>query len=228
MSTIRAVFFDFGDTLAELSPSREELFLDSAQSVGLALAIDSVRRAYQVVDSQNKYSSVHTIDRDSFYRRYNERLCETLGISSHFAQLGPVLLERFRVGKRWVLMDDTAETLHHLQDRGIPLALVSNWDANLAVLTEELGIRDFFSTIVSSQRAGVEKPDPAIFMRAAADLSLSLESDAVLYVGNEYRADVVGARAAGLTPVLIDRRNAYQHADCLRFPSLRQWVISMR
>ena len=79
------------------------------------------------------------------------------------------------------------------------------------------GIQGFFSCIVSSQEAGVEKPNPAIFKQAIETLSLSVDSDGLLYVGNEYRADVLGARAAGLVPVLIDRDEDYPHADCIRF-----------
>ena len=64
---------------------------------------------------------------------------------------------------------------------------------------------------------GVEKPDPEIFRFALKELSLTNSPEKVLYVGNEYKADVLGARAAGLVPVLIDPRGDYEHADCLRF-----------
>jgi FMN phosphatase YigB (HAD superfamily) len=91
-----------------------------------------------------------------------------------------------------------------------------------------MGIRSHFSLVVPSQLAGVEKPDAAIFRLAAEELSLSLPSQLILYVGNEYRADVMGARAAGLTPILIDRRRLYLHADCPRFDSLLEWLDTMQ
>jgi putative hydrolase of the HAD superfamily len=114
--------------------------------------------------------------------------------------------------------------LSSLRQQDLPLALVANWASSLSDLVEQLGIRQEFSAIVSSQSAGVEKPDPAIFRRAVEELSLSVETDRILYVGNEYRADVLGARSAGLTPVLIDRNGLYNHADCLRFTSLSAWL----
>jgi putative hydrolase of the HAD superfamily len=46
----------------------------------------------------------------------------------------------------------------------------------------------------------------------------------VVYVGNEYIADVAGARDAGLTPVLIDRDDRLPAADCLRIRALRELV----
>lgn len=227
LSEVKAVLFDFGDTLVVLSPSREEVFVRAAHTVGLDLRVEAVRDAYRIVDFHNKFSSVQVTDRARFYRDYNEQLCEALGISSHFPNLQPALAAQFRQDKQWTLMKDAPDALHRLQRRGIPLALVANWDSNLASLTEQLGVRQFFSVIVPSQAAGVEKPDPAIFRLAVERLSLPTETDKILYVGNEYRADVLGARAAGLTPVLIDRSGSYPHADCLRFASLLDWVESM-
>lgn len=228
MKSIQAVLFDFGDTLASLKPAKEELFISAARSIGLELTFSAVQRAYEIVDFHNKYSSVYVKDRDDFYRVYNEQLCWALGIYSHFKQLHPLLATSFRQKKHWQLVEGVPHVLNVLQQRGITLAIVANWDRDLPALAERLEISRFFSAIVSSQEAGVEKPDPAIFARAVQDLSLSAERDTILYVGNEYKADVHGARAAGLTPVLIDRSGLYPHADCLRFTSLLQWIEAVK
>lgn len=223
----QAVFFDFGDTLAALEPSREALFVKAARSIGLELDLETVRRAYQVIEFFNKYSSVTVTDRDAFYDNYNSQLVEVLGISNHFASLGPALIEHFKREKHWKLFDDSARALAGLQASGRPLALVANWDRNLPALINRLGIGAHFSCVAASQAVGVEKPDPAIFRLALAALSLRVPEQIVLYVGNEYRADVLGARAAGLTPVLIDRYALYPHADCHRFASLDELVEAM-
>jgi putative hydrolase of the HAD superfamily len=224
LAEIKAVLFDFGETLASLKPAKEELFISAARSIGLELLFSAVQRAYQIVDFHNKYSSVHVKNRADFYREYNEQLCWALGIRSHFEQLEPALASAFNEHKSWQLVDGVPEVLAALKQRGIRLAIVANWDRDLPALAERLGISHFFSTIVSSQEAGVEKPDPAIFARAVQELSLSTERDTILYVGNEYKADVYGSRAAGLVPILIDRYDLYPHADCLRFTSLLQWI----
>ncbi|HEY3028091.1 MAG TPA: HAD family hydrolase [Pyrinomonadaceae bacterium] len=227
MSDVKAVFFDFGDTLATLVPSKEELFIRAARSLGMELELEAVKRAYQIVDFHNKYSYLHVHDREAFYYNYNQQLAEALGISSLFSGLNPALIAQFRNDKKWELFAEVPDALAHPKLHHLPLALVANWDSNLSSLTEQLGIRQTFSAIVPSQTAGVEKPDAAIFELAAAELSLSVKSDRILYLGNEYRADVVGARAAGLIPVLIDRGHLYPHADCVRFTSLLEWLENM-
>jgi putative hydrolase of the HAD superfamily len=222
----KAVFFDFGDTLVALSPAKEELFVNAARTIGVELGLDTVKRAYQIVDFHNKFSSVLGMVREDFYRNYNAQLCEALGISSYCDKLQPALTAQFKQHQGWQLIPDAAAVLDRLYQRGVPLALVANWDSNLPDVAEKLGIKRFFDNIVPSQSAGVEKPDPAIFAIALKQLSLSSQADQVLYIGNEYRADVLGARVAGLVPVLIDKDGVYPHADCLRFASLREWLES--
>jgi putative hydrolase of the HAD superfamily len=223
---VKAIFFDFGDTLASMVPSKEELFLQAAISAQLELDLEQVKRAYRIVDFHNKYSSVSITDfstRQTFYKNYNEELCKAIGISNYFQALYPFLASHFERQKQWRLLNGAFEILNCLNERRIPLAVVANWNRDLSDLTECFGIRKFFACVISSQEAGIEKPDPRIFQLPVDILSLSTESDRILYVGNEYEADVLGARAAGLTPVLIDRDGYYPYSDCLRFASISDW-----
>jgi putative hydrolase of the HAD superfamily len=228
LKNFSAVLFDFGDTLVTLPIQREELFLRAAQSVGVTLSLEAVRHAYQTVDFCKKYSSVKQQVRAQFYAEYNEMLCEVLGISSHFEKLLPAVTEAFANCPKWELIDDVSEVLGRLKELQLPLGLVANWDANLGDVAARLKINDYFKVIVASQAVGVEKPDPEIFRIAIDLLGSAIKPESILYVGNEYKADVVGSRAAGLTPVLIDRNDLYPHADCLRFRSLREMLVLLR
>jgi HAD superfamily hydrolase (TIGR01549 family) len=228
--SVKAVFFDFGDTLVTLSPSREELFSKSAMDIGLQLDIEEIRRAYHVVDFSNKYSSItinNKKDKHDFYAQYNRQLCNTLGIANFSPELQPVLAQNFETKKRWELLQDAVLVLEKMTSLKIPLALIANWDKGLATLAGILGIQRFFRYIGASQDIGVEKPNSAIFNDALRSLSLSPGNDHILYVGNEYETDVICARAAGLVPVLIDRQRFYPYADCMHFESLLQWYNSL-
>jgi putative hydrolase of the HAD superfamily len=226
---IKAVYFDFGDTLAVLEPQKEDLFIAAARKIGLELDKANVKRAYECVDAFVKFSSI-SINEDSgrseFYRIYNEHLCEALGISSSFTNLWPIIAGIFSRNTKWRLIEGALETLLSFWDRGIRLAVIANWDKNLGNLMQGLGIRGFFECVVSSQEAMVEKPDPAIFRIALRAMSLLEYPDSVAYVGNEYRADIVGARSAGLIPCLLDVDNRYPYADCRRIASIRE-LLSM-
>jgi FMN phosphatase YigB (HAD superfamily) len=45
---------------------------------------------------------------------------------------------------------------------------------------------------------------------------LGASAEETLFVGDDYRLDIVGARAAGITPVLIDRNARFLETDCLK------------
>ena len=84
--------------------------------------------------------------------------------------------------------------------------MVSNFDARLNGLLEGLGIRRLLDAVVCSSHAGSAKPDPAIFRAALAELDVP--ATATLHVGDEPVADVLGARSAGLSAVLLCRSGA--------------------
>jgi len=225
---IMAVVWDFGDTLVTFKPSREELFHKATCCLGIKLSRKAIRDAYRIVDFSNKFSSIKIKrynDKREFYCNYNRSICNVLGIATHFKNLQPLLEKTFE-NPRWSLFDDAYAVLEYLHSRGVPMAIAANWNNNLAELAENLGIAKFFRTIISSQALGIEKPDPMIFHNALDNIGLSNSKD-VLYIGNEYEIDVVGAYAAGLVPVLIDRKGFYPHADCLRFDSIGQWLETL-
>ncbi len=65
---------------------------------------------------------------------------------------------------------------------------------------------------------GVEKPHPEIFQLALACAKVA--ANEAVFVGDTNATDVGGAQLAGLHGVLIDRVNAYPHAECPRITSL--------
>jgi len=56
------------------------------------------------------------------------------------------------------------------------------------------------------------KPDPAIFEHALQRGNVTAQE--TIYIGDNYYADVVGARRAGLRPILYDPEGVFPEADC--------------
>ena len=100
---------------------------------------------------------------------------------------------------------ETVQTLRSLSERGFRLGVISNFDSRLFGLLDGFGISCFFDPIVISTRAGVAKPAVKIFAHALATHNLRPEE--ALHVGDSLHADIAGAQAAGLSPVLVDRRD---------------------
>ncbi|MHB0875802.1 MAG: HAD family hydrolase [Anaerolineae bacterium] len=88
-----------------------------------------------------------------------------------------------------------------------------------------VGLDDYFDLVLTARELGARKPSPGFF-RAALQ-ALGCDATEVAMVGDDYEADILGAKHAGLLTVWIDRRSltgstvAYPAAD-RRLSSLEQ------
>lgn len=102
--------------------------------------------------------------------------------------------------------DDARALLASLRYRGFSAGVVTNaiFPASLfAPKVSQLGLSGYLDTFVSSADLGLAKPSPGPFHKALTDLGLGPEE--VLFVGDTMETDIVGARAAGMRAVLLER-----------------------
>jgi putative hydrolase of the HAD superfamily len=98
---------------------------------------------------------------------------------------------------------EVPSTLRALRARGIRLVVVSNWDVSLHERLAELELAPLLDGAVASAELGAAKPDRAIFAHALGLAGVGPEE--AWHAGDSLEADVEGARAAGLVPVLVAR-----------------------
>ena len=213
MESSDAVVFDCAGTLLRLDPPQEVIFRDAAAEIGLDFRLESIAIAYDLVNFGLKMKSSEITSvaaKFEFYRVFNAGLCAALGIQRSFEQLHPLLIKRFAERRRWIAFDDVIETLKAIGKR-VPVHALANWDKGLDSVLTRAGLRDFLRDVAASEDLGSEKPARACF--DAFLVRNRLNPARVVYVGNEYVADVLGAREAGLTPVLVDREDRLPAAD---------------
>lgn len=93
--------------------------------------------------------------------------------------------------------------LSALRSLGLRLGVVSNANGSVRKELRRVGLLPQFDVVVDSHEEGIEKPNPEIFRRALA--RIGQPSHETVFVGDVFHIDVVGARRAGLHPVLLDR-----------------------
>jgi putative hydrolase of the HAD superfamily len=120
---------------------------------------------------------------------------------------------------------DVLPALASLRARGFRLVVVSNANGTLHHAFDRLGLTAAFDVIVDSHREGVEKPDPRFFQIALERSGARAET--TMHVGDLYHVDVAGARAAGITPALLDVAGLYPECDCLRVGSMTALVDAL-
>jgi putative hydrolase of the HAD superfamily len=101
------------------------------------------------------------------------------------------------------LFADTLPALDRLRELGHPLALASNCSAETSVALERLDLGPRFDALVLSCDLGVAKPDPAFYLHACQ--LLGVEPRGCVFVGDGENDEHAGARALGMTTVMIHR-----------------------
>lgn len=162
-------------------------------------------------------------EKDQLVDEFDRTLLASLGLGDRSDLTVSDVQTAFRsIARRFVLFPEVVSTLEALRARGLQVAVVSNWDHDLVDRCRELGLMEHLDAVVGSATVRAEKPDPSIFDRALERLDLS--PDEVWHVGDLYLADVLGARAAGITPVLLDRHDLLPEVDCRRIGHLGELV----
>ncbi len=206
----QAILFDLGGTLLYPDfPFLAEQLRGRGQEVGLDQFLYALSVASNRMDA---YMRVHATTDATRVPVYITYLLEALEVRSGVAGLvDEVIIPRHQTVNFWnYLLEGTLPLLGRLRER-YRLAMISNSDGRAEAKAEQLGIRPYLEFVMDSHLVGVEKPDPRIFHLACRQMGLQPAD--CLYVGDIYSIDVLGAKAAGLHPVLIDRTGT-PRPDC--------------
>lgn len=224
---IRAVFFDVVGTLARFVPEQEELLVEAAATQGVMLTMDEARKGFAVAGEWwnrivgQRYRQLGRAEREALNLEYDKRLFSGAGVDVAVEQLSEVFRELFKRGRpsRLQTYEDAPPALDGLRRKGLVVGVISNMGRDLPQVLEELGLAGFLEVAVSSGEVGVSKPDRRIFYEALRRAGVT--GPEAMYVGDLYDSDVVGARSAGLVPVLLDRYGIFpQHEDCSKISRL--------
>ena len=224
---IKAVFFDLDGTLRLNLPSGGEVFAAYADQLGLRIRDDDRLRAmrwehfywansWQLLEDRQNFDS----NAGEFWDRYARRRLIAMGASAgQAAEMAPkvnqYMMDSYKPES--VVPEDARRALPTLVEHGYKLAVISNRGEPYAEVVEALGLSQFFAFSLAGGEIKAFKPAPEIFLHACARLGV-IPAEAA-YVGDNYYADVVGARRAGLTPVLYDPRGIFPDPGCASIAS---------
>lgn len=202
--SIRAIFFDAGDTLLHKWVLKQERFLWLCRQAGIELPADPDRIAAGVAAHERFFQNrrKHVVNVDWFVR-LNRTGLAAMGITGDLDALARRIHEAGdQVPDQRFVDPEALPLLEYLRSRGIRLAVVSNWDGSLVNAMRSTGLSGYFDAMLDSDVVGSRKPDTGIFRLACACTGVRAEE--AVHVGDSPAADVAGAQAAGVRPVLLD------------------------
>jgi putative hydrolase of the HAD superfamily len=219
----RAVLFDAAETLFTTRGSVGQIYGSIARQYGSTASDEAVQAAFA---RQFRGAGPLSIqDQKRWWRDVVYRVFSEVGMVDNFDKFFDQLYDRFRDSEGWVLFPETVEVLTKLKSRSFKLGVISNFDNRAYTVMRSLEILQFFDAVTLSSETGYCKPDREIF--EAAILALGIPASEVLLVGDSLHDDVEAGIRAGLSAVLIDRRNKHEDVDRVRRISSLQELLPL-
>ncbi len=225
---IKAVFFDFYNTLVRFWPPIEQIQCASCQEFGLTLSEEAIKRGYSVADVFfNRENELNPLalrsesERLDFFTRYEQIILGEAGVPVSADLARRIWQMASSVPKEFTPFEDTAPALSQLQADGYRLGIITNLRRDMNQICQQIGLGQYLDIFVNSGDVGVEKPAAPVFLAALQQAAVAPEE--AVHVGDQRRSDVVGARAVGIHPVLLDRGGWHTDVnDCTRIASLEE------
>lgn len=208
LSIIRGICFDLDNTLWDVMPVIERAeaamydFLASKYPrVTAAMTVDMLRKARQ--ETARAYPQMaHDF---TFLRR--QTLADHAREFGYAEAMADEAFEAFiQARNEVVLYQDVLPGLERLKPH-FRLFTASNGNADL----DRIGLAHYFERSLRAREVGALKPDPLLFHKVIE--GTGLQPQQVVYVGDDPALDVVGARAAGMLPVWINREQQQWSAE---------------
>ena len=223
MAQLKAIIFDYYETLVELGGDiRERAFDQLASDVGVDLPAGEAVRHWRELTTK-----------DAVLRFGGNERPPLDGAPAPFVSFRDVWLARFReLFEHWSVDAPAEVGANAYRDLHAQADLYPDARPAVEMLAHAAGARqlavlsdtdhDFldaslrrnglqFDAVVSSEELRVYKPHVSIFHETCARLGVAPED--ALYVGDSPWADVAGARNAGLRAVWLNRRNTAWPGD---------------
>ncbi|XP_008055513.1 haloacid dehalogenase-like hydrolase domain-containing protein 3 [Carlito syrichta] len=205
---IRLLTWDVKDTLLRLRRPVGEEYATKARAHGLEVEATALGQAFgQAYRAQNhsfpNYGLSHGLTSHKWWLDVVLQTFHLAGVrdAQAVAPIAEQLYEDFSSPCTWQVLEGAENTLKGCRSRGLRLAAVSNFDRRLEDILVGLGLREYFDFVLTSEAAGWPKPDTRIFQEA---LQLAhVEPAVAAHIGDSYRCDYQGARAAGMHSFLV-------------------------
>lgn len=219
--SIKAIFFDLDGTLRHNIPSGDQIL--NAYLIEHGISIDpedhlkAMRWEYSYwANSPDLRDDIiaHSMDTDQFWTEYTKRRLLALNLSvEQSTEFAPKVSKH--MGESYkpesIVPEDVRRVLPELKKAGYTMAVISNRDRPFQDVLDSHGLSEFFDFSLAGGEVDIYKPEPGIFEHALKRANLTPQE--TVYVGDNYFADVIGSRRAGLQPVLYDPSGIFVDVD---------------
>lgn len=229
LTTARAVLFDLDDTLFDHGGS-VRVALSNWLPQGPTVDLDELTRSWLDLEHvhYDSWRAGHISFDEQRRRRIRDfwpHLGRRLEADDDLDALFAGYLTHYE--NAWRAFDDAHLVLSELTGLGYVTAVLTNGaTVQQHAKVDRIGLSDHLTAVITSEELGVAKPDPRSYVSACEHLGV--EPHETVHVGDRYDLDVLGARAAGLQALHLDRDAEPGGGPEQRITSLRELPARLR
>lgn len=211
---IKAILFDYGNTLIEFGPSQIKVqYAALEKELGRMFGYCNSSHLKDIRDRQALAPFTSGFRENDLKSITEELIREIYNIVPKESQINALIQARYKSFVNVVkLSSDVLQLLKRVNKR-YRLGLVSNYPCSRSIQHSlmKLGLSDILEAVVISGDVGYVKPHAKPF-KAILNL-LSLRPKECVYVGDNWLADVQGAKRMGMYSILIEQYTPYESFD---------------
>ena len=209
----KVIFLDAAGTLFDVRGSVGEVYGQLAQSFGVTVKSEELNAAFFQSFASASPMAFPGIEAAKipqlefeWWQAVAAKAFQIAGVFNQFSdfpQFFAELYAHFATAEPWFVYPDVLPALNKWQQQGIELAVVSNFDSRIYAVLKALNLAEYFTSVTISTEVGAAKPESQIFT-AALQKHNGIAED-VLHIGDSFKADYCGAKAAGLKAIWLNR-----------------------
>jgi putative hydrolase of the HAD superfamily len=199
--SIRLLTVDAAGTLVRPWPSVGAVYGRTAREHGIEVSDEEVdTEFYKTFGRLQTCKQTNEGEESEFWRQVVTQTFRPFAGNKNLDPLFEELWNLFAKGECWKLAEKAESTLNTLRERGYELAVLSNNDARLRSVLNDLKIDQAFDHLFISNEMGCEKPELEIFRKV--EQTMDRKPNEILHLGDSHSRDFLGARKAGWSALL--------------------------
>ena len=210
----KIIFLDAAGTLFDVRGSVGDVYAQLANSFGVTVNSQELNTAFFQSFASASPMAFPGIEAAkipqlelNWWQAVSAKAFQIAGVFNQFSDFPKFFAElyaHFATAEPWFVYPDVLPALNRWQQQGIELAVISNFDSRLYAVLKALNLAEYFTSVTISTEVGAAKPDAKIFTSALQKHNCIAKN--VLHIGDSFKADYCGAKAAGLNAIWLNRQ----------------------
>jgi len=213
MQQPKVIFLDAVGTLFGVRGSVGEVYREIALRFGVEVSAKALDRAFYNSFKSSSRMAFPGVERQEIPSKEFEwwsaiafKTFQEVGVVQQFADFSSFFAElyaHFATANPWFIYPDVLPALEYWHKQNIQLGVLSNFDSRIYSVLSALHLAKFFTSITISTEVGAAKPEPEIFVKGLH--KHDCPSEAAWHIGDSFKEDYQGAKAAGLRAIWLKR-----------------------